>query len=440
MTVPGDSTLLKFAAVFRLFRRPPRLTLPAPQRAFAERTYAWLIENFGLARLMETPHLQPTQAQFPYSDLHDPQQLEALVQQLCTHIHLQRAQINVEVFDDTAYRNWQGSDEEPLGTYQEYSSGERYLVRLSRSSFGHKPTLIVVLAHELMHAHLLGKGYLDHSDPWHEMKNDLALVFFGFGMLQANAGVVVNELKAGNVGYLTPELLGYALALNCWLAGKDAQLVEHHVSRGSHLGFFREALNYLEKGGETALDKKRLQQSGSQEQLQRRIYAQRNSRDLHARKALFDELIKTHPENAEGWKGRGYCFLRMDEFQQALSDLERALRLAPRDAETLSRRAHCLLRLGRTDAAKKDLDAALQFDPKNSLPWRNLGLWHFERKEYNEAYGMLVKAQQLQARTELIHYYLGLVHLERGSKLSAEWEFEQSKKAQETILETYPEL
>lgn len=419
------------------------LTLAAADRLFVDRTYLWLIEQFGTARLMSEPFLLPTPANFPYTDLEDPGQFERLLQQFCKHIGLRREKIAIEIFDDTAYRKWGGGDDNPLGTYQEQSgwSDKQFLVRLGRSSFGDKQTLMVVLAHELMHAHLLGKGYIvAEENPDHEKVNDLALAFFGFGIMQSNAGVVVKQFKSGVVGYLTPEMLGYANALNCYLARSDSKVAEHFISRNFYVEPFREAVRYLTLGGETAVPRAELEIAGRQQVIRKRMKDLRTAQDLDRQIEACSQLIRMEPRNPEGWSSRGYCHLRKGDFKAAFDDYDKALQYAPKDATLFTRRGACLTGLGKIDRAKKDIDTALQLDPKNALAWRDLGVWHLQQQQLNDAFGMFVKAQQLNSQAELVHYYLGLIHLKRGSKLSAEWEFETSRRNQETILEQYPAI
>ena len=58
----------------------------------------------------------------------------------------------------------------------------------------------------------------------------------------------------------------------------------------------------------------------------------------------------------------------------ALADCSQALRLTPRNAATLDSRGFIYLKMSQFDAAVSDYDAALRFNPKRAFPLYGRGL------------------------------------------------------------------
>ncbi|SMP13741.1 tetratricopeptide repeat protein [Shimia sagamensis] len=96
----------------------------------------------------------------------------------------------------------------------------------------------------------------------------------------------------------------------------------------------------------------------------------RSAWDLLGAREDFDRLIRYCPEFAEGYNQRAFVnFLRQD-FEAALSDLDRAIALSPKHIAALSGRALTLIGLGRTAEGQDALAAALELNPW--LPERSL--------------------------------------------------------------------
>lgn len=98
--------------------------------------------------------------------------------------------------------------------------------------------------------------------------------------------------------------------------------------------------------------------------------SRRNAWDLLGALQDFDRLIAYCPEYAEGYNQRAFVnFLRQD-FESALTDLDRTLELSPNHIAALSGRALTLLGLHRVDEAREALAEALTLNPW--LPERHL--------------------------------------------------------------------
>jgi hypothetical protein len=112
-------------------------------------------------------------------------------------------------------------DEDMPGAAGLYQPG---LIRLAQSQLDDPLGLVAVLAHELAHDLLIGRGLL-HDDLDAEWVTDLLPVYLGLGVFTANATLQERTERQGRYsrwtlrrrGYLNSCLIGYVLALFAWL-------------------------------------------------------------------------------------------------------------------------------------------------------------------------------------------------------------------------------
>jgi len=93
--------------------------------------------------------------------------------------------------------------------------------------------------------------------------------------------------------------------------------------------------------------------------------AQRAQQSGNVEKALVltNQLVENYPGFAYGWSNRGNLFVAMQQYEKALPDYDRALKLSPSGKESwvmLLNRATTLSLLGRHKEGIKDFDTALQ--------------------------------------------------------------------------------
>lgn len=77
----------------------------------------------------------------------------------------------------------------------------------------------------------------------------------------------------------------------------------------------------------------------------------------------FDELTEYCPDFAESYNQRAFVRFRQQEFEAALVDLDRAIRLSPRHVGAISGKALTLMGLGRREEAQRVLREALALNP-----------------------------------------------------------------------------
>lgn len=100
----------------------------------------------------------------------------------------------------------------------------------------------------------------------------------------------------------------------------------------------------------------------AQELLDRGMERMRYGDHLGARDAL-DRLVRYCPDFAEGYNQRAFSHYLQLQFNEALTDLDIALRLNPEHLGALTGRALTLIGLGRENEAQIDLRTAVQLNP-----------------------------------------------------------------------------
>jgi len=97
-----------------------------------------------------------------------------------------------------------------------------------------------------------------------------------------------------------------------------------------------------------------------------------NKADYDLAIAEFDRAIKLDPNIAEAYFGRGRGYLRKGDNSRAVADYSQAIRLNPNDIISYSNRGRAYARMGDYDNAVADFESALRIDPNNTAIKQNL--------------------------------------------------------------------
>ncbi|MEL6568961.1 MAG: tetratricopeptide repeat protein [Pseudomonadota bacterium] len=97
--------------------------------------------------------------------------------------------------------------------------------------------------------------------------------------------------------------------------------------------------------------------------MERAVDAQARGDAKHAR-ALYDRIIRVRPEYAEAWHRRATLFLENEQYDEALRDLNEALRHEPRHFGAWLGLGVMLERLGSTSEALEAYREALDIYPR----------------------------------------------------------------------------
>lgn len=246
-----------------MFWSTPTCPVEEEDKLWIEESMHWLLEEFGRETFREVTVVLPADEFFPDEYGGDEEDAEALVGRVCSYMKADRERLEVEFFEDN-YGEFQrglcfmeGSSERASGHYNKRR--DKFLISLESSQLGDPMNLVATVAHELGHVRLLGEGRIHGGYEDHEPLTDLLTVFFGLGVFTANSAFRFTHWRdnsyegwsAERKGYLTEEMLGYALALFALMRGERSPAWAQFLE-GSVTTYFKSSLKYLEKTGKAA--------------------------------------------------------------------------------------------------------------------------------------------------------------------------------------------
>lgn len=201
--------------------------------------------------------LTPTPEHFPITwNNNENSALEVEVLEIiCKNMQIDHSEIELDFFENGIKEINMGSSViflesapdsfEPAGLYHTEKINGKFNISLDQALLEEPDILIATMAHELAHVKLLGEKKLKEND---EMTTDLATVFFGLGIFNANAAFQFynqsDRWGHSSLGYLSTEEWAYALALLAFIRNEDEPHWKNHLSK-SILSDFERSLQYM---------------------------------------------------------------------------------------------------------------------------------------------------------------------------------------------------
>jgi tetratricopeptide (TPR) repeat protein len=429
--------------MFKFFNRNsyiPKADKPGlneEDRNWVEHNMLWLVEVFGLDRLINEPFFLPTFDYFPYKNLKEENQFRQLYDQLCRHWELNPDEIKVTIFDDIQSKQWNNLI--PQGSIYEAKSGvnlhfgteqHRYIVRIARSNFENPELLTIAVAHELALIKMLDKDLVRANDQNLQPLADLATIYGGFGIFLANCCETKDNGWYGRYGYLLNEVISYANALVCHIAGKDA----HHYSKylnSNTRSLFLNDFTYLQQTNDTACTKKELEKTQALYAGHKAIQEGYKTYNFNQVIEAANKLLPLLPNSTYVFGNIGYALLLQKKYQEAIEYFNKEIDVDPYHDYSFNNRGYCWLQLGDVDRAFIDLQASFEMNPANSFSWRNMGAYYLHSGDYTKALEYFEEALVLSPKTELIHFYLGHAHAKLGNTEKSKASFDKSKELNE---------
>ena len=148
----------------------------------------------------------------------------------------------------------------PAGLYHDPQDSQKLVVALEESGLLRPAALAATICHELGHVHLLADHRIEREEEDCEPLTDLLTVYFGAGILTANAAFHFSQWQSGqrggwNVsrqGYLTEALFGFSLACFSWYRG-DAQAAWQKHLRENIAYYFEDSMHFLSTTRDTSI-------------------------------------------------------------------------------------------------------------------------------------------------------------------------------------------
>ncbi len=270
--------------MFSFFR--PRCPIDPGEKTWIEYRMAWLLKRFSLEQLQNTKIILPTSEFFTLPFHGRLEEVQAVLESVCGYLQVDPARFRANVFnpqnplgplpnvhDEHVWEIWAGHliHEGESPTEQETDNTTEHnaetawrgvTIHLVDSLAADLETVIALFAREICRSVLLQFPDLTPRTFDFEHTVELMPLFFGLGIFSANA--VLRETASNSMGWeqwsmipqghLPARYLGFALGLLAWMRQESMPSWRSYLRRDAE-GAFRATLKYLEKTGDTVLDR-----------------------------------------------------------------------------------------------------------------------------------------------------------------------------------------
>jgi Flp pilus assembly protein TadD len=225
---------------------------------------------------------------------------------------------------------------------------------------------------------------------------DLATVFFGMGVFNANDSLVnhyrLNRRgdEVGALGYLTPTIWGYALALCAWLRKEEKPAWAGWLRPAIRRAFHRSAAYLVRTGDARVVDGGELDVDGRVSVLKVEYpgFATADGISFGEADSQDSELNENTDAQADFEEGTGAAnnqaesaelliaalhYVEAGEWGRALECLNEVIRIEPENGTAYQQRVWVLLELGMSAEALQDAEAAVRMEPDDSESYQARG-------------------------------------------------------------------
>jgi Zn-dependent peptidase ImmA (M78 family) len=237
------------------------------QKVWIERSFQWLLGEFGGDCFLKHQTITPESSFFPDHYKGTEECVDKLVERVCFYMDVDPCLVEVEYFvdrDDIAEKHRTGNTDEYSGAaglyFSKTSQEDRKKIAINVSQFKNPTGLVATIAHELGHVILLGGGKISREEKTHEYLTDLITVFFGLGIFTANSAFQFSQWQdhshhgwsVSRSGYLSEEMFAYSLAAYAWMRGETKPQWSKYLAMNVR-HYFNKSLKYLANCGQTSL-------------------------------------------------------------------------------------------------------------------------------------------------------------------------------------------
>jgi hypothetical protein len=239
---------------------------PAVQ-AWTESSMRWFTDEFG-TEVLQRDVILPTAGFIPAGYSATPDEVGAVVSQLCILMLVDPSRIKIDLFDGSAQKQEAAKLGKSRTVGHFHMEDGRAIIGLDSSETSDPLLLTAIAVHEICHVKLLGEGRLSAQRADQERLTDLLTVFFGFGVFSTNAALRFARAMRGwsvvpqgdfddltlnaarrndsynRLGYLKSQEFGYAMACFCWLRHETDPAWARTLNPGP-LTYLKQGLAYL---------------------------------------------------------------------------------------------------------------------------------------------------------------------------------------------------
>ncbi len=135
-------------------------------------------------------------------------------------------------------------------------------------------------------------------------------------------------------------------------------------------------------------------------------------KDIPLTRIYLDSAVLLDKNFAEAFARRGLLHYEFSEFEEALSDYQKALNLKPTEAKYHYQKGVTYYQLLRIEAAKTCFEAAIEHHPSHTEALTALGVLYAEQGEYKKSLDYQQKAMHYQPQYEVLYYNRSLVYIQ----------------------------
>ena len=143
--------------------------------------------------------------------------------------------------------------------------------------------------------------------------------------------------------------------------------------------------------------------------------AQQYQASVHA----FERVAALRPDYADAYTNMGFVEISWEKYDDAKSNLAKALALLPGDPRALYYRALVERNAGQTKEAIADLQAMLAKYPRSRDGLRELGFSYYQQHDYAQSRDIYIRLQGVDPDDLAAHYQLAILYRRLGDKAKA---------------------
>ncbi|NIA07251.1 MAG: tetratricopeptide repeat protein [Actinobacteria bacterium] len=152
----------------------------------------------------------------------------------------------------------------------------------------------------------------------------------------------------------------------------------------------------------------------------------RRNYDYRSELAIWQDTINKRPNNTRAYNNRGLVYRRMEKYDRAINDFNRAAKLKPDYAKTYNNRGLTYWSMGKPKPAIRDFNEAISLNPSFARAYYNRAEVYREKNNYRKAIRDLNKAIELGLENARVYNSRGLVHQQKKEMEPAIRDFRQA--------------
>ena len=142
----------------------------------------------------------------------------------------------------------------------------------------------------------------------------------------------------------------------------------------------------------------------------------------------YNQAIKSKPDFAEAYSGRGTGKAMSNKSKQAMTDYDKAIRLKPDDAKTYYNRGLIKIDLGQFEEAIADFDEAIRLNPNDPIAYNNRAIAKAEVDKPEEAFADFDKAINISPEYAAVYYNRAVTWEELSEYEKADADYAKAKE------------